>query len=1052
MANPIRKEQAVVDLVINGRAAETSIKGIQKATFETEKLLRNMSKAADPVAYEKMRQELLKLKAVQSELNSELRESKNALDNVTKELKQGESGWSKFKKNINEIAFGTAGGNLIVAGASAALSAIKNFVGGAKEEYQKYDEAAASLQSATLMTDQVLQQLKKNAMDLNGEMGFTAEDYLKAATKIGSAKSELADSAEAMDLMVEKSMLFARAGKLDLPEAGEALAMMLNQFSKDASEAGHFVDVLAQGFALGAAELPQMVGAMKYAGVAANSMNISFGETNASIQMLVKNGLTAEMAGTQLRAILLKLGSGADETNPKVVGLEKALENLAKKNLTTKQMAELFNAENIAGANILLNNIPTLEKWTKKIEESGAAEKMAAINMSTLEQAEKDFGVVTTDILVTVGEKLSGAFQKAYEWCTNLLKTFKEVVKNSDGVIEAFAGIFNVIGDLLGSLKDLILTLEGYNEGSTFVIDVTKGVGVALKIVAGAFMAVVNEVTALVGTFDVLINSGKKVMNFFGADFKINPLATLENVGNKRQKNIDKITGWFTPPKAPEKPIPTGGYSGAGNWWENISTGNYSGETVVSDNPPKNPDRTGNGRGKAKKEVDEFKSLKAELERLREEIALDAMKANEREIAQVVFKYDKMRDQAQKNKGLILQINDLEKRELAQLEEKQTKKAAEEADKRKADAIKKLHEEIVEREKLAEEARQKQAEGEKALAQFNDSVKDVKRRRIKSKISQEAEQADIQAAQEQMEKAKAQIKEQFDKAIAAAPDELRGKLAQTYGNILLDIEQEFYDASDAIHLDYVMRRIESYGKLATNISDIMTSFMEISGSNATEFAEFQKMAALIQITVDTASAIGSVIKDGAIVGVTPVEKLVTITGGIAMVLANIAKAKQVLSQAGKLEKPQLQRMPGRETGGSTDLLSLYMDNSGNPQGYINRPTLFNLGARSWMGGEGSKQEYVFSYAMLQNPVMARFAAMAETLRTSGYDFTRRADMAPGPQQQAGGAELLSAMELLIAETRRHTAAVEGFAQKPWSTHRLTDVLELDEQIKRDARA
>lgn len=1049
----IRKEQAVVDLVINGRAAETSIKGIQKATFETEKLLRNMSKAADPVAYEKMRQELLQLKTVQSALNSELRESKTALDNVTKELKQSESSWSKFKNNISEIAFGTAGGNLIVAGASAALSAIKNFVGGAKEEYAKYDTAAAGLQSATLMTNEVLQELKKNAMELNGEMGFTAEDYLKAATKIGSAKSELTGSAEAMDMMVEKAMLFARAGKLDLPEAGEALSMMLNQFGEDASEAGHFVDVLAQGFALGAAELPGMVVAMRYAGVAANDLDVSFGQTNASIQMLVKNGLTAEMAGTQLRGILLKLGSGADDTNPKVVGLEKAIENLGKKHLSTGEMVKLFGEQNISAANILINNLPTLNEWIKKIEEKGAAEKMAAINMNNLEQAEKSFGVATTDLLVTVGEKLSGAFKTAYEWGTNLIGMFKEAVQNSDGVISAIVGIYTAISSLVGSIGELISVFTGLEKAGSAVNIALKIIEGNIKMLATPFMFLATEITAVINLLAALINSGKEAMNFFGANFRLNPTATLDNVIRDHQQGIDRISAmWQTPmPATPTKPTPT---------------------KPTTPSSPNNTGGEGNntgggsttGKDKAKKEVDELKGLKEQLERLREEIALDAMKANDREVAQVVFKYEKLREQAEGNKGLIVQINELEKKELAQLQEKHTakakeeaekitKKEAEEAEKRKADAIKKLHEEIMEREKLAEEARQKQAEGERSIAQFNESVAIIDRAGIKSQLSPKAEDADIEAARRRMEQTKAQIKEEFDKAIQAAPVEMRAALAATYGNTLIAIEKEFVSASDAIHMDYVNRRIESYGKLATNISDIMTSLMEISGSNAADFAEFQKIAALVQIAIDTAKAISAVTVDGAMVGFTPIEKAIAITSSIAIVLANIAKAKAVLSQADKLEKPKLQRMPGREMGGPTDMLSLYMDKSGNPQGYINRPTLFDLGPRSWIGGEGYKKEYVFSNAMLQNPVMANFAAMSEALRTSGYDFSKQADM----KEPAGGSSpSMGALEgmigQLIEEQKATRQAVQQFAQKPWNYRRIEETAELLDYIRTDSKA
>ena len=133
-------------------------------------------------------------------------------------------------------------------------------------------------------------------------------------------------------------------------------------------------------------------------------------------------------------------------------------------------------------------------------------------------------------------------------------------------------------------------------------------------------------------------------------------------------------------------------------------------------------------------------------------------------------------------------------------------------------------------------------------------------------------------------------------------------------------------------------------------------------------------------------------------------------------------------------------MPGRESGGSTDLLSLYMDNSGNPQGYVDRPTIFNLGPRTWMGGEGNRREYVLSNAMLQNPVFANFAAMTEALRTTGFDFSKRADLRGG--NSGSDPELKELMLLLISETRQHTQAVKQFADKPWSMSQFEDAKEL----------
>jgi uncharacterized protein (DUF2342 family) len=105
-----RKEQAIVDLVIDGKQAETSIKNIQKAIFETERLLRGMTKAADPAQFKKMSGELITMKGAMAGMNSELRAS--------------ESGWAKFKGNIGQIALGVVGGNIFTAIGSAIVTAI----------------------------------------------------------------------------------------------------------------------------------------------------------------------------------------------------------------------------------------------------------------------------------------------------------------------------------------------------------------------------------------------------------------------------------------------------------------------------------------------------------------------------------------------------------------------------------------------------------------------------------------------------------------------------------------------------------------------------------------------------------------------------------------------------------------------------------------------------------------------------------------------------------------------------------------------------------------
>lgn len=637
-----KRDEAVIDLVIQGRSAESTFKAIQKASFDTEKMLRNMSKAANPEEYAKLVKEAHLLKQALASMNGEIHGTTQSLKNQSSQLRSTQNDWQKFAENPRGIIAGVVGGNMITKVIQMSIDAMIALVSNSKKAFQEFDTASAELQSATLMSKDTLDELKRSARELDGEMGYTAQEYLKAATKIGSAKSELTGSAEAMDEMVQKAMLFAKAGKLELPVAAEALAKMLNQFGEGAGEAGIFVDILAKGFALGAAELPQMVEAMKYAGVAANQFNVTFGETNSALQLLVKNGMTGEMAGTQLRNILLELGSGADNTNPKIVGFEKAIENLGKKHLSTAEQVKMFGKENYAGIQILLNNQDVLHDWIDAIDEKGAAEKMAAINMNTLEEAEKSFGATTNDLFVLIGEKLAAAFKSLYEWGGRLIHTFKEIVESSDGTIEAMAGIFGAIGDLLGGIRDLILTFTGYNRLGQIVVDITKVIGFSLKVVASIFMAVTNEVVALVGAFNVLINSGYKVMNFFGGKFRIDPFANFKNVADKRQQGIDKVGSLWNEPVTPQKSTKA----------NSPKIDFRSREAELQKKLLEADKNSGNGSDKnsKKKEVDEFRQLKEEIKKLREDAQLDMLDKNEREVQVVKFKYERLRELAKGNK------------------------------------------------------------------------------------------------------------------------------------------------------------------------------------------------------------------------------------------------------------------------------------------------------------------------------------------------------------------------------------------------------------------
>lgn len=73
-----------------------------------------------------------------------------------------------------------------------------------------------------------------------------------------------------------------------------------------------------------------------------------------------------------------------------------------------------------------------------------------------------------------------------------------------------------------------------------------------------------------------------------------------------------------------------------------------------------------------------------------------------------------------------------------------------------------------------------------------------------------------------------------------------------------------------------------------------------------------------------------------------------------------------------------QEIAMKATGGYTDIDTMY----GSPKGFVNSPTMFNLGRRSFIAGEAG-QEFVISNAALRNPVVADFSRMLDVMQKTG---------------------------------------------------------------------
>ena len=154
---------------------------------------------------------------------------------------------------------------------------------------------------------------------------------------------------------------------MTLKDAVDAVTLSLNQYGDGAEQASRYANVMAAGSKYGAAAVESVTTAVTKSGVAAASAEIPIEQLVGTIETLAEKGIKDEIAGTGLKKFFLTLQTGADDTNPKIVGLEKALDNLQKKQLSAAQIKKQFGEEGYNVPSVLINEAYKLKYYTKVV-------------------------------------------------------------------------------------------------------------------------------------------------------------------------------------------------------------------------------------------------------------------------------------------------------------------------------------------------------------------------------------------------------------------------------------------------------------------------------------------------------------------------------------------------------------------------------------------------------------------------------------------------------------------------------------------------------------
>lgn len=418
------------------RKTEAQIKTLKKDTTALTEVMNNLDKATP-------KELRATLTAINRQLNSghikrgsaEWKYYQQQAKLVTAELQkiktevQETEGWlSRFNNGFAKWGGLLATGAATITGVSMALNTLRN-------NRDSKESSQAELKALTGLDDESIQWLTKQAEQLSTTMDESglrirqsSDEILQAYMLIGSKKPELLKDKEALNAVTIEAMRLAAAAKIDLKDAVTATTVSLNMYGESADQAARYVNVLAAGSKEGAADVSAQAASIKNAGVAASGAGVSIEQLQGTIQMLAEKGLEAEPAGTALRKFFLVLQTGPDETNPKVVGLQTALENLNKKSLTAAQIQGMFGEEAFSAATILIDNADKVQQYTEAVTDTNIAMEQAAINSDTNEAKMAQYRNRIKEAGIELAERLNPSLSMLTGWTTKIITTLPTLI------------------------------------------------------------------------------------------------------------------------------------------------------------------------------------------------------------------------------------------------------------------------------------------------------------------------------------------------------------------------------------------------------------------------------------------------------------------------------------------------------------------------------------------------------------------------------------------------------------------------------------------------